>query len=287
MRYLILLLTFLFACTNSTDTEGDDMKPALLKPPAGANRISAQWSVGKKLTTRAVGGSQKQFGFQTPELLTADYTISFNLLVPPNLTQAQAKIIAMADALIASSVDGVTTYRRISLVNGAQITVVAEQISVTVFDRSMQMVANGQDYEYDVSISVAQGSRSAVQQPPIFIPIPVAPTTGNGPGSGLLTPGQTDTWSFPDDCGAISLYLAFGQGIAGAVGDIPDGTIIVEQAYLRGSPGTAGTTLASYDPSVNKGWVPIVPGVNQIKITQNAASALAGIQYTLWIGISG
>jgi hypothetical protein len=299
MRYIIIIFTFvLLACTNQVEAsigpddstgQGDDVSKSVANPNQ-KHSVYGPWSASGKILTR----SSQRVSLQTPDLPTDDYTVSFDLSIPPGLNNNQAVVLAQVDALIQASVDGVTISRRVSVVNGTMLTVAAERVTVQISDRSIALGGSPSDYQYDVSVGVARGSRPSVNQPPVFLPTPFpGPATGAG-ATGTLAPGAQAIWTFPDDSGAISVYVSGVVQVLGGVNvptQLKNGDLTVSQNRRAGPISTpTDIALASFDASSgNSGWVPLVPGCNEIIVINHTDSdgLNQNINYAIWIGIDG
>jgi hypothetical protein len=137
---------------------------------------------------------------------------------------------------------------------------------VDVTDRSEITDVPGRTLEpYLVTVTVAKGTRSSVQQPPTY--------TGDTVRLGPVGGGSIE---IPD--GAISVLIVIAPLIVGTVVQAN------EQIVREVAPG--GNTLKSWDPYAYQGWIPLAAGASHIAFEQAAAQADDLLYFTTF-GIDG
>jgi len=197
-----------------------------------------------------------------------NYTVQFNVLDPNNVVPSPLVNgeIVRAQAQVTWSVNGQQIRRTVDCVNGLSITGTAESVSVDVTDRSDITNVPGRVLEpYLVTVTVAKGTRSSVQQPPTY--------TGD---TVRLSPVGGASIEIPD--GAISVLIVIAPLTVGVV-VAPNQQIVREIA-----PG--GNTLKSWDPYVFHGWIPLAAGASRLSFEQAAAQAQDLLYFTTF-GIDG
>lgn len=261
------------------DRGGDILERAVGKKKgsggnAGTISISNAAATVGPLGKAVVSGPQRTVPIQVQDLLPDVYTVQFTPLgLPPTAAGiAPAMISTVADVVF--SVDGRTQFRRINVNQGARICGQADAVSVTVKDNS-----NPADpgripaaFEYQVSIAVSRGVRPDQFQPPTLYP-----TNADGfvvqPPDLLLAPAASKILVIPQGVGVLAVNVtALDQTFAA----IPEGKATVD--YMAN-----GVILRSFDARVAP-WIPIVPGANQLRLTNNAAN---NVQFSALFGIDG
>lgn len=207
------------------------------------------------------------------------YTVQFNLKNDKviDFEGHDARIPATAEAEIRWSVEGNEVVRKVTVTNGTSISAPAQAVRVVVRDVTQQFVGIWQDefaIPYEVSIQVTRGSRATSAMPPMLIPQYSNPT-----GYLTIPGGGTSYQRIPVDAGVNALLVSY--VLEGTGGPAP-GLCKVELIF-NGSPGfnTAGVV---YDPAVNVGWMPVLPGNDLIIISNTGEDP---INVTMVYGIDG
>lgn len=252
--------------------EIDELARAILNlaghQPALAKARPKGWQQAGDLV---VGGSNTvsmQFDFGEPD----SYTIGF---LPPFAFGNDPCV--RAEALVMWNVDGAYKPVRVSVVGGQSVTGVAQGVKILITDATPIT----QDYcpqgtKYQVSAQVARGTRGTSVIAPYYIPLNQAHVND-------LAAHSTSTVVVPYDAGVQSFYFTVTQNASGGTAPQVGDVLVSQQAqspHGNGVPGTLGT----FDPARFQGWVPMLPGCNQI-VTQNASGN--HYSYTLIFGIDG
>lgn len=232
-------------------------------PAPSDEPVKTQWGWAQSGDLRNDNGAfssppGKGIGMQVEFPDAGVYTVQFYIL-------NNNAIPVAAEALITWSTNGNNTTRRISVVNGAAITGVAQHVKVSVWDASSLGVLNTQSYT--VFILVAPGNRATNSNPP-FLSRPafkVAPTHGT-----------STSVPIPTDAGAISVQTSVWITTA-PVGLRTD----VQVAQVAN--GLA--TLRSYSPLDEPDFVPLVPQTDTIRCDNRSAGDT--INFSFILGIEG
>jgi hypothetical protein len=214
------------------------------------------WSKSDKLLPGTTDTIQMQVQFPK----AGYYTVQFRAVLPQGTIPD--RIFILADVIW--TVAGNAIPRTISVANGTTISGMGE--SVTVIVRDVSDPAEAVNGKYDISMSVAGGSRPGTSVQPIYginmndaFPdkrgiVPVATMVG----------GEVVDFTFPQDIGANSLYLAVSPGaFTTTEQDVIDFVDVTWRSIVLGS--------LSYNQFNT--WIPLPPGVSGLQVTVDAASA--------------
>lgn len=163
-------------------------------------------------------------------------------------------------AIVQFSTNGVTVRRKISILNGAQISAPAEYVEVKVFDESTDALSA----PYQCDVNVTPGTRGGFVQPTLQNESEVTANAGGG----------NAIFSVPQDAG-ITTFRVLAYNPTGVV-DMTK--LIVEQTN------SAGTIMGFQDPNAI-GWVHLAPECTTIVVTNNGATVDANV-YIQW-GVAG
>ena len=156
------------------------------------------------------------------------------------------------EALIMWSIGGQTIKRKVSVVHGQSITGVAQNVTVKLLDKSIN-IAGSPAAKYTATIALAPGTRASSRWPTLF-PAIVVP---------VLAPAAAVTIAIDPDAGAVHFMLAFLD--TGAPANYVDGNLSVD--FLIGT-----TVIGSFDPGLFPQGAPIPSGAQAVKITNNSAA---------------
>lgn len=205
-----------------------------------------------------------------------NYTVQFSVGPTFDVTTKQIRtdVSIRPRAEIKWSVEGNDVRRVVDVTNGMSLTGVGEAIKVSVFDVSNTV---GTDpVTYDVSITVAPGSRASTQQPPTLGALYDDGTNAIGY---LISvpPNSTINIPIPANSGVISAYATV---VAVPYIVMPEG--IAEIRQLAAS----GFVQVRYNLDAQPGWVPIVNGAVQLALVNHFA-ATTFLEYSVIFGIDG
>jgi hypothetical protein len=273
MRLFGILLAFAFLCGCTTVEFEEDM---------GKDRFgnSGGWSATG--TMRNNGNSHTahlQVNFlekETRPSPSKNYTVQFSVgpTIDRTTKQIRTDVSVRPQAEIKWSVEGNDVRRVVDVTNGMSLTGVGEAIRVTCSDASN---TNGTDpVDYDVSITVAPGSRASVQQPPSLSFL--FDDGIDAPGYLIPVPANTTkVIAIPQNSGVISAFIT---AVAVPYIVMPDGIAEVRQIAA------GGFLQRRYDPLNQSGWVPIVNGAVQLALVNHFA-ATTELEYSVTFGIDG
>jgi len=242
MRYLMMLLILILGAACAIETsQGNEEAMRLETNKKG-------WSASGTLTKgQPLKVIELQADFSTQE--TTNYTAQFKLT--GNLIRAKTS------AEITWSVEGNQIRRKISVADGTSIQGAGQAVKIKVYDEStLNLAPLGGLINYEASVSVVPGTRGSTTNPPILDTI--ARQT-------IAAAGQT-SFPVPGDAGVTSVLVLVSGGPAAAV-PIAVGDICVSQ--LSTPP---LIDLADYDPLIVQSWIPLIPGCNEIVVTNNNAA---------------
>jgi hypothetical protein len=281
MKHLLVLVLglFLAGCT-TVEFEDNDMNqgnPQYAKSGGWSNSgiIQNNGSSNMGLAANFLAGRTDN------EIPSKNYTVQF-FVSKPTVGGAQVPAFINPVAEISWSVEGNTIRRTVSVTNGCSVTGVGQGVKVVVRDQTPQGI-NGVTYgaSYNVSITVAPGSRSSVDQPPLF-----NAASANFAGATVLTPFSvapgTGFLSFfsvpvPQDAGAISAYVT---AISADLSPLAANSASVSQID------STNNNRRQYDP-FPPAFVPLVPEAVSLSLINNFPAGGPNIVFTVSFGIDG
>lgn len=205
------------------------------------------------------GDYQLQTGkFSKPEY----YTVQFSIAQPPATVAGIRAFDARAD--IIWSISGNDIRRTISVINGAVISGVAEQVKVNVYD--VTNAAAGVFYKVDTV--VGRGCRPSTQQPPRLFE-----------ASYQIASTASQVIEIDPSLGIISVNIT--ALLLGPVAEIAAGDLV----GLFFDPAVTPLGGFSADPKGGSTWIPIPPGATALAI-QNKNAAKTMLVGIMW-GIEG
>jgi hypothetical protein len=238
---------------------------------SGAREAPKGWSVAGTLATPDATGATPALSVSLQQIFSAvgEYTLYFELTEPED-TSLSAKN-ARAKALIEWSVGGNTITREVSVASGTSVTGVAESVRVVMTDDTIDNPGNP-GYEYEVTASLAPGSRAAYTSVPLSSGIP--PILG-------VTNGAPVTVPVPQGVGVALVAVVPGTFLVGGVN-----TNLEYRDLTVRLLGSSGDVLLDWKPpSTGVLWVPLVPGTASVYV---ACSRVLGIISTaILFGIDG
>jgi hypothetical protein len=265
MRFVFWFLTaFIVSCTVGTERE----------IPMGLNQELYAKKRGWSASGEMVGGdTSKKVSLQAVFGSPETYTIQFQLstIDPPRGGAGPYWAPTQAQARISWSVEGNTIERIVSVSDGTSVQGVGQGVRVVVEDVSGPIgTASVLGRRYNVSVSVAPGSRGSDSLPPILLDTNVQSTTAIN---------TTTSIPVPQDAGVKSVMVTV-YSLFGAV--IPSGGARVFQQY-----DDAAGNLTAYDPreANGGGFVPLMPGVTNIVVQNNAVADT--LVWSVIFGIDG
>lgn len=217
--------------------------------------------------------SSRRVTLQVNFPISSMYTVQFRI---GNYT-AGRRVSATAD--ITWTVEGNQIHRTISITNGTSISGVGQSVSISAYDNGHPVPLLPPDqFEYDLTINVAPGTRSPIQQPPVLVPWIQSPDTIWRPGT-LVLPGLSGQNIFvPKDVGVISMFTT--------ASTIPN-PIVLTEANITVAQVLVATRLKQYDPRVEE-WVPVSPQVDIVRFENFLPVAPANVvMFSLTYGIDG
>jgi len=274
---LVLGLFFLAGCT-TVDFEGDDMSQG---NPQYAK--SGGWSASGKLTNDGQSNMGLQANFladrQDNPIPAKDYTIQFFVSQPSTVGFINPQ------AEISWSVEGNTIRRVVSVTNGVSVSGVGQAAKVVVRDQTPQGIG-GITYgiTYDVSVTIAPGSRPTTGQPPLNN---AASGIVLGGGATVLTPfsvapgalGDIDI-AVPVNAGAISYYAT---AVPSDLSALTPGVAFVQQVDSSNTPRRIN------DLAITTGFIPLVPEAVALILINNypPGPGVPNLTMTVSFGIDG
>ncbi len=245
-----------------------------------SKNVSGGWSKHGTLMSHDGGNSKVQcqasFGTLSKDGNSRDgaagsYTVQFSV-GDQDTTINIERILVVAD--IVWSVNGNDVRRRVSVVNGTSVSGVGESVKVTMFDDSDPNIAPGASKPYEVSITIAPGTRASGSIPPTLVVdhdiISVA--------AALPAGGKFIGKNIPKDAGVTSVMVTVinVDGANAPVANDALGLVVLEHR-------DATSPLKRYDPRMY-GFVPLAPGATALFLANAGADACA-VQITY--GIDG
>ncbi len=231
---------------------------------------SGGWSATGTMRNNGISAASHLQANFLPEVGRHDpsknYTVQFT--VGPTKNPVTKQIISVGVNAIAEikwSVEGNDVRRLVSVANGVSLTGVGEAVRVAVFDRSIGGLVIPADY--DVSITVAPGSRPSLNKP-----VTLASLNGTSFGYSLLA-GTSQVIAIPQDAGIISTYVT-----------VADTTAVKAPIANQAAQVAVGGSDQLYDPR-DFTWVPIVPGALNMTLFNN--SAAQSMLFNVTFGIDG
>lgn len=240
---------------------------------------SGGWSSSFTLKNdgKSNGGGAVDFlaGRDSNQIPSKNYTVQFSVGQPKDSTGKITTDRINPVAEISWSVEGNTVRRVVSVTNGAAVTGVGQAVKIVVRDQTFQQIAT--TVSYDVSITVAPGTRPSENQPATFNPtlatqtstIDVAP---GGIPTGVIVP-------IPVNAGVISAFITV----------VPnDNSAIPENSAMVIGLDAANVITRKYDPT-NAGFVPILAQTVQLLLVNNlpAGPGVPTLNYAVTFGIDG
>src|SRR5574338_1479038 len=259
--------------------DGDDSEMVIRAPdPKGISESkSGGWSAsgilfrGRSLNTKVT--------LQAVFPVVGQYTLQFNTRQPTARVAGGTVegIPTRTVALITWSVEGNYVTRRVNVGNGVSVTGVGQGVRVELYDATSGSLVTGStdDSQYVVSVQVAPGGRGDIQEPPVLYPNP-----GGDPYDTVITAGSTADFDVPYlDAGIVSVAVLVTSA---------NGVVITDQAVqvtqVQDNSISVFSTICQYDPRV-RFWVPLVSGVDIIRVTNNMA--VESIRANVLFGIDG
>jgi hypothetical protein len=237
----------------------------------GAREAPKGWSVAGTLATPDATGATPTLSVSMQQIFAAigEYTLYFELTEPED-TSLSAKN-ARAKAIIEWSVGGNTIRREVSVASGTSVSAVAESVRVVMVDDTIDNPGNP-GFEYQVTASLAAGTRASYTSVPLSSGIP--PVLG-------VTNGAPETIPVPQGVGVALVAVVPGTFIvSGTATNLEYRDIVVRQI------GTSGDVLLDWKPpSAGVLWVPLVPGTASIFVA--CSRALGIISMAVLFGIDG
>jgi hypothetical protein len=236
---------------------------------AGVNALEKKtgWSQSGKLR---VGSSGNPVTLQAIFKKPGPYTVQ--IAIPnPFFTSAGMAFASKATATLIWTVEGNQIVRQVSVGNGVSVQGVGEGVTVIVNDTTDGTAKAVPGIDYDVSISVAYGTRATTQQPPQFDVFD--PATG---GAFVIAPGGSAFVRIPQNIGVISVLVTAGFP-SGTNGVIPPNDVQVVHSGV--------VIQKSYDPRILTTFVPVGPGTNLI--TVNNLNGAQTYDVSITFGIDG
>lgn len=235
---------------------------------------SGGWSGGGRLTNDGVSnvGMAADFlaGREHNETPAKNYTVQFSVTAPiSTISGLSVQTIINPIAEISWSVEGNTNRRVVSVTNGMSVTGVGQGVKVVVRDRTFQ-AANPSPATYEVTISVAPGSRPSENQPASLNPL--LATNLNGI---VVTAGNTTLIQVPKNSGILSAYVTAN---AGGIALAPFNAVV---SFLDGN----SNVQQVYDPVAHQDFVPLTPQTDTISFQNNTGPF--SIEFFITFGIDG
>ncbi len=226
-----------------------------LSQSASDNAKSGGWAQSGILTSQ---NTDKQVSLQVNFPRSSNYTVEFGVTLPAGAVKRRK-----TEALITWTVNGNFVTRRVNVNNGVSVTGVGEAVRVVMKDAGSGIAG----VDYVVGVSVAPGSRGGNKQPPTLVP--AANSVAN-----VANAGTADV-AIPTDSGAISFFVA---AVPNAPQVMTGGMVTATLLDLVG-----GVVLGIVDAQ-KADWIPIVPGADTIRLTNNAG---ANVTFFVMLGIDG
>lgn len=218
---------------------------------------STGWAQSGKIRDKAALGDSVSMQAKLPE--AGYYTCQFNLLNPSSTPVAP-------EALITWTVNGNYVTRRMSVINGAAVSGIAEHVKVVITDNTP---SGDGSVQYIASVQVARGTRPSEEQPPIL--------TRLGDFKKIVSAMSNATVTLPLDAGAISVRTTVWKNdVTGLVIARTDAAVVQYDS--------AGAALKSYSPIDENGWVSLAPNCQFVRFYNYTASDQVAL---LELGIEG
>lgn len=289
-RFLFsLYLSILFACAvNTGDTISkqaqaetssdagigdamDQFDEGLINPTA----TRGAWSTSGTLRTPAPTGPgglgergtesvSLQAVFDEPGV----YTVQFALVARLPNAPFDFPLVAQARAEITWSVEGNQITRIVDLTDGCSVVGLGQGVRVVVRDVTpLQTIPQQTPYDYTIGISVTKGTKNSAVTPPTY------------KLASAVTMDTDKTFAIPHDAGANALFVYPGFDAASP----PTNGVIVIGVDQFNTPQFSYRLYANEIPT----WVPLVPGVERIRVVRITGIAADPIALTVLLGIDG
>lgn len=232
------------------------------------------WSVSGQLQTYNTSKSiSLQADFDEPGEYTLQFDVQYPAVADGIPGPLNGNIIAEAD--IFWSVEGNFVQRKISLTQGATISGIGQGVKVVIRDRSVPILGSTNIATYNVSAQVVKGARSFTQ-PPVYI-------RSGDDYDGVLTDFDI---SVPQNIGVNQIWVNTLFYSVGPLVNYDTGAFSI--IFYRGTTAGFGGEINLVLNPDTKGWIPIPPGTNKIRISPSTipAGATAMIASIMW-GVDG
>lgn len=196
------------------------------------------------------------------------FTVQFQITDPNDPANSYIRAVAQ----IEWAVDGNTNYRKITVAPGTSVSGVGQAIRVAILDDTPTgAVPAGGWKDYDVTVTVAPGTRASDTNPPLLTPEEDSGATVQ------IAAGGSTSFAVPDFSGAKSVMVMIYPAIVG--GALPLDSIQVQQLANL-------IPKASYDPRLYA-FTPLIPGTTSVKVTNhNVGFSNSALVSLVW-GIDG
>jgi hypothetical protein len=275
-KFLVCVFLFVVGCEYSPEAEQVSTTAEFIDSDAGIESLDMPSSIKGRLTSQRVsGGITLNSKRSVPVVRTVSFSVSQPQPAPGSPGLGPMNPVAEVNFFI----DGNTYSRTLSVYNGASISGVSENVSVTVSDQ-FPPTPGAAPVVYDVTIVESAGQRSSNSLPPTlttFLEQPGGGVTQFGMTTLGTLPGTTSvTIEIPQNCGinSVAINVITANNAAFKNEDL--------DVLLTNNTGGGGT-YKSYYPNEH-GFVNIPPGANVLYLNNHGANEL--IVSVTW-GIDG
>lgn len=221
----------------------------------GRKSTQGGWSAGGKLVTGGNASFTLQEEFKSEEGAAKVYTIQFDI---------DSDIPVSCIAEISWAVEGNSSQRTISVVNGTSISGPMEAVRVIVRDDG----STSAGHEYNVTINVTPGTRPASYCPPVL----------RSRKAVSIPPGGTELFAVPFSAGANSVLVTSFASNAAAPVDVSKLRATLENG--------GGDIWGAWMPNYQQGWVPLPPTALILRL-ENTSVGTDNFLVSVMFGIDG
>lgn len=228
------------------------MSPPALKPLV-VKKASLLTSL--RSTDVPVQASPPVNSLNVSNLEPGTYSIQFNT------GDSSLGFVPLVEATIVWKVAGQSLSRRISVLDGTIISGLAEGVSVSLKDVTMQFYAVPPvPQPYDIMVTLCKGVRPTEANPPVLY-------TEN---QVQINPGFSHSFPLPFDSGVMAYK------VVGVLDDLETNFKVAKARCSGASP------VFFYYPMFDHTWIPITPGANRVIVNCDGTAVGAILMGVIW-----
>lgn len=219
------------------------------------------------LMTAGIPGFQNSI--DQSDLEPGTYTLQFGVVnTTPAIGFSGNQIFSpIVQAIITWKIDGQQQRRVISVVSGTSISGVADGVDVKLIDLTTSPAAPTHPYNYNVQVTLSQGARSNVQQPPVLYALE---------GQQQLANSSLVIFSVPQDAGVISVFPYIDYN-----GNDPT------KIFMQYTDLVFFANYADVDNIPPGHWYPLIPGTGRVEFLSNLAAGGNSTSISVIWGVDG